>query len=110
MAVLCSTVGFLSVASRHLFLSSFLASLEECHTTGGEQTGKGFRKNIYQGTMKCLGAGGADAAGAWVGTGLESSVFWFSCEELDNVLNRAGMMLGMSNSRFETALQKNGLQ
>lgn len=37
---------------------------------------------------------------------LNSSVFWFSREELDNVLNRAGMMVGMLNSRFETALQK----
>lgn len=108
---LWSTVGFLSAARRHLLLSSFLASLEECQTTGGEQMGKGFSENIYQGTMRCLVAGGADAAGAWVGTGPDSSVFWFSRQELDNVLNRAGTMLGMLNSCFETALQKkkNGL-
>lgn len=68
--------------------------------------GKGFSENIYQGTMRCLVAGGADAAGVWVGTGPDSSVFWFSRQELDNVLNRAGTMLGMLNSCFETALQK----
>lgn len=62
--------------------------------------GKGFSENIYQGTKRCLVAGGADAAGAWVRTGLDSSVFWFSREELDNVLNRAGMMLGMSKFTF----------
>lgn len=36
------------------------------------------------------------------GWGPDSSVFWFSREELDNVLIRVDMML---NSRFETALQ-----
>lgn len=103
---LWSTVSFLSAASIHLFLSSFPASREECHTTGEEQMGKGFRERIYQGTIRCLVAGGTDAAGVW---GLDSSVFWFPREELDNVLNRAGMMVGMLNSRFETAFQNNGL-
>lgn len=31
--------------------------------------GKGFRENIYQGTIRSLVAGGADVARVWVGTG-----------------------------------------